>query len=74
MIRKYIPQHSREAIKQSLRIDLNVINYKNLNVDEEAMDSLTEIMELAVEAGFLKTKIDIHRMADKSFATEITKE
>ena len=74
MIRKYIPQHSKEAIKQSLRIDLNVINYKNLNVDEEAMDSLTEIMELAVEAGFLKTKIDIHRMADKSFATEITKE
>ncbi len=74
MIRKHIPKHSREAIRQSLRADLNVINYKNLSVDAESMASLAEIMELAVEAGLLKEKIDIGRLADMSFATEITKE
>jgi len=74
IIQKHIPNHSQDEIKQSLRADLNVINYKNLNVDEQSKASLREIMNLAVEAGLLKQKIDINQMADERFATDITKE
>ena len=35
MIRKHILKHTKDAIIQSLRIDLNVINYKNLNIDKD---------------------------------------
>ncbi|MCK5096961.1 MAG: hypothetical protein KAR45_02600 [Desulfobacteraceae bacterium] len=72
MIQKHIPKHTAEAITQSLRPDLNVINYRNLNIDDNAKGSLRQIMDLAVEAGFLKTKIDIDAMADESFGTQIT--
>jgi NitT/TauT family transport system substrate-binding protein len=72
MIRKHIPAHGREAIIQSLRSDLNVINYQNLNVDENAKASFREIMELAFEAGFIQQKIDIEQLADESFATQTT--
>ncbi len=37
MIRKHIPQHNEEAIIQSLRPDLNVINYRKLNNDEAGL-------------------------------------
>ncbi len=73
MIRKHIPAHTSNAIKQSLRSDLMVINYHNLNVDQNAKDSLKQIMNLAVEGGMLKQKIDIEALADDSFVTEITK-
>ncbi len=46
MIRKHIPKHNEEAIIQSLRPDLNVINFKNLNIDREG---LRQIMTYAVE-------------------------
>ena len=72
IIRKHIPQHPKDAIKESLRSDLNVINYKNLNVDAESKESFREIMNLAFEAGFIKKKIDIEALADESFTTEIT--
>lgn len=74
MIRRHIPKHTREAILESLRPDLYVINYKNMNVDQQAKESLKKIMDLAFEAGFLKKKIDINALADESFATEITKD
>lgn len=69
MIRKHIPEHNQEAIIQSLRPDLNVINYRHLNVDKAG---LALIMELAVEGGILKKAIDIDAFADESFATKIT--
>lgn len=74
MIRKHIPEHTKEAIVESLRPDLNVINYKNLNVDKQSKESAKEIMSLALEGGFLKNNIDIEVLADESFSTEITKE
>ncbi len=74
MIQKHIPQHTKDAIVESLRSDLNVINYMNLNVDDQSKDSLRKIMDLAIEAGFLKKKIDIDALADERFGTEITKE
>ena len=73
MVRKHIPAHTREAIIQSLRIDLNVINYSNLNVDANAKESFREIMELAFEAGFIKQKININQLADERFSTEVTR-
>lgn len=73
MIQKHIPKHTAEAITQSLRPDLNVINYRNLNIDDNSKGSLREIMNLAFEAGLLKKKIDINTMADESFSTEITR-
>ncbi len=74
MIQNQIPKHTREAIIESLRPDLMVINYKNLNIDKESKESFRKIMDLAFEAGFIKKKIDIEALADESFATEITKE
>ena len=68
MIRKHIPEHSYEAIIQSLRPDLNVISYRDLNVDQ---DGLALIMNLSVEAGILKRGIDIEAFADESFSTRI---
>jgi len=69
MIRKHIPEHNEQAIKQSLRIDLNVINYRHLNVDKAG---LRQIMDLAVEGGIIRRPIDIDAFADESFATKIT--
>ena len=69
MIRKHIPEHNAEAIIQSLRPDLNVINYKNMNVDKAG---LKMIMDHAVKGGIIKAPIDIETFADESFATKIT--
>ena len=69
MIRKHIPEHNEQAIIESLRPDLNVINYRHLNVDKAG---LKQIMDLAVEGGILREPIDIDAFADESFATEIT--
>ncbi len=71
MIRRHIPEHNQEAIIQSLRLDLNVINYRNLNIDKAG---LKQIMDYAVEGGILKKRIDIKAFADSSFSTQITGE
>jgi NitT/TauT family transport system substrate-binding protein len=71
MIRKHIPEHNQEAIIQSLRPDLNVINYRHLNVDKAG---LKHIMDQAVEGGILKRPIDIDAFADESFSTKITED
>lgn len=68
IIRKHIPAHSEQAIIQSLRPDLNVINYRYLNIDKMG---LKQIMDLAVEGGILKKAIDIEKFADESFSVEI---
>ena len=69
MIRKHIPEHNEDAIIQSLRPDLDVINYYNLNVDTAG---LKQIMDYAVEGGILKKPIDINAFADTQFSTTIT--
>jgi len=69
MIRKHIPEHNQEAIIQSLRPDLNVINYRHLNNDKKG---LKQVMDLGVEGGILRKEIDIDKFADDSFSTEIT--
>lgn len=71
MVRKHIPEHNEEAIIQSLRPDLMVINYKHLNLDKAG---LKQIMDLAVEGGILKAPIEIDEFAETRFATEITDE
>ncbi len=67
MVRKHIPQHNEEAIIQSLRPDLNVINYRNLNIDAAG---LKLIMDLAVEGGIIDQPIDIAAFSDNSFAVD----
>ncbi|MEE8057373.1 MAG: ABC transporter substrate-binding protein [Pseudomonadales bacterium] len=69
MVRKHIPEHNELAIIQSLRKDLNVINYKNLNVEKPGMKM---IMDLAVEGGILREPINIDAFTDASFSTQIT--
>ena len=71
MIRKHIPEHNEEAIIQSLRADLMVINYRHLNLDKAG---LKQIMDLAVEGGILEAPIKIDEFADPRFATKITNE
>jgi len=71
MIRKHLPEHDEFAIIQSLRPDLNVINYKNLNLD---IPGLELIMEYAVEGGILNSSIDINAFADNQFSTVITEQ
>ncbi len=68
MIRHHIPEHNEEAIAQSLRTDLNVINYRHLNVDKAG---LRQIMDLAVEGGIIKEPINIDDFADDTFASRI---
>jgi NitT/TauT family transport system substrate-binding protein len=69
MIRRHIPEHNEEAIVQSLRPDLNVINYHYLNVDKPG---LRQIMDLAVEGGIIKEPVDIDAFANEGFATRVT--
>ena len=69
MVRRHIPEHNEQAIIQSLRKDLDVINYKNLNVEKAGIKM---IMDLAVEGGILREAIDIDKFTDESFSTEIT--
>lgn len=69
IIRRHIPEHNQEAIIQSLRPDLNVINYYNLNIDKAG---LNQIMTLAVEGKILKRAIDIDSFADERFDTKRT--
>ncbi len=71
MIRIHIPEHNEQAIIQSLRPDLNVINYRHLNVDEEG---LKQIMDLAVEGGIIKNSINISDFSDVSFTIETPKQ
>lgn len=72
MVQRHIPQHSKEAIIESLRPDINAINYLNLNVDDNSKNSFREIMELAHEAKLIKQTIDIEQLADEQFSTTIT--
>ena len=71
MVRKHIPKHNELAIFHSLNIDLNVINYKYLNIDKEGLNL---IMKYAVEGEILKKAIDIDAFADNSFSTKITEQ
>jgi len=66
MVRKHIPEHNKAAIMQSLRLDLNVINYQHLNNDEAG---LKVIMDLAVEAGIINQGVDIQAFSDRRFST-----
>ena len=70
LVQQYIPAHTVDAVMQSLRADLAVINYSNLNVDKKGLE---RIMELAVEGGILEQAIDVDAFTDDSFSTEITK-
>jgi NitT/TauT family transport system substrate-binding protein len=63
-VNKYIPAHNIEAIKQSLRADLGVINYSNLDVDKPGMK---HIYDLAIEGGILKKKIDVDAFCNAGF-------
>ncbi|PHQ66097.1 MAG: nitrate ABC transporter substrate-binding protein [Sulfurimonas sp.] len=68
IVRKHIKAHTREAIIASLDIELNVINYKHLNVDKEG---LKQIMDYAFEGSIIKNKIDISSFADESFSQTV---
>ncbi|WP_423893855.1 hypothetical protein [Candidatus Pelagadaptatus aseana] len=60
IVRKHIPTHTVDAIVASLNADLRVINYDNLNIDKPGME---QIMGLALEAGILKTDVDLDQFA-----------
>ena len=64
MVRKHIPQHTADAIKASLRADLQVINYKHLNIDKAGFKL---IMDYAVKGKILKSGLDIDEFADERF-------
>ncbi|MBF0189353.1 MAG: ABC transporter substrate-binding protein [Magnetococcales bacterium] len=66
MIRRHIPEHNEAAIIQSLRPDLNVINYHTLNNDPAG---LKQIMDLAVEGGIISAPISINDFSDPRFGT-----
>lgn len=71
MIRKHIPSHNADAIRQSLRWDLNVINYHFLNPEILAM---RQVMKLALEGGIIKTPVNLEEFTDNSFITDIKQE
>lgn len=65
IIQKHMPAHTEAAIKASLDINLQVINYKNLNID---IDGLRLIMDTAVEGKILKKPININDFANHQFS------
>lgn len=65
IVRKHIKGHTREAIIASLDPKLRVINYQYLSVDKPG---LKLIMDLAVEGGIIRKKVDINKFADTRFA------
>lgn len=69
-VNQYIPAHTVDAVMQSLRADLGVINYSNLNPDQAG---LKYIMDLAVEGRILEKPIDVAAFTDEQFATKITR-
>jgi len=68
IIRKHIPLHTSEAIKASLRHDLEVINYTHLNVDKKG---LKLIMDYAIEGKILNKGLNIDHFADERFKVEL---
>jgi len=64
IVRKHIPLHTKEAIKASLRDDLEVINYRHLNIDKKG---LKLIMDYAIEGKVLSKGLDIDTFADEQF-------
>lgn len=64
IIRKHIKAHTSKAIIASLDYDLNVINYKHLNIDKAG---LKQIMDYAYEGKIITEKIDISLFADDRF-------
>ena len=70
IVRKYIPKHTAPAIRASLDVKLNVINFAHLNIDKPG---LKQIMDYAVEGKILKQGIDIDSFADDSFYIELKK-
>jgi len=69
IIRKHIPSHNKEAIIASLDPKLRVINYEHLNVDKAG---LQQIMELGVEGGILRQRINIDEFADMRFEVDLS--
>lgn len=67
IVRKHIPKHNRDAIIASLSPELQVINYRHLNIDKPGLNM---IMELAVEASIIPSAIDIDAFADTRFDSE----
>ena len=68
IVRKHIPLHTADAIKASLRSDLEVINYTHLNIDKEG---LKLIMDYALEGHILEEGLDIDLFADENFKIEL---
>ncbi|MBF0157873.1 MAG: ABC transporter substrate-binding protein [Magnetococcales bacterium] len=66
LIQRHLPQHGSEAIVQSLRTDIDAINYRHLDTDRPGLQM---IMELAVEAGILQQPIDLDAFTDPGFGT-----
>ncbi|MCG8673534.1 MAG: ABC transporter substrate-binding protein [Pseudomonadales bacterium] len=64
LIRKHIPLHTEAAIRASLNPELNVINYKDLNIDKPG---LSHIMGFALKGGILKNPINVKNFADPRF-------
>lgn len=60
VIRRHIPEHSKEAIIASLNAELRVINYENLDIDKEG---ISEIQKWALEGSILRDSIDIDAFA-----------
>ena len=68
IVRRHIPAHTRAAIIASLDPELDVINYRELDVDKPGIKL---IMDLAVEGGILKAPIDIDDFADPRFGSSV---
>lgn len=64
IVRKHIPLHTKDAIIASLNPELNVINYKNLDIEKAG---LKQIMDYAVEGEIMHEGINIDAFADERF-------
>jgi len=65
-LRHYMPEHTEAGIREALDPVHAAISYKRLIVDQNAIGSLREIMNLALEAGILDKPVDLEALALKT--------
>jgi NitT/TauT family transport system substrate-binding protein len=65
-LQRQVPDHPAAAIREALRADLDVINYRDLAPDRGGLE---QIQALALEAGIIRAGIDIAAFTDARFAT-----
>ncbi len=65
VIRSYVPEHTDAGVSAALDPESGGIRYDSLELDDNAIGSLSQIMNLAVEGGILERPINLRSFVDE---------